>query len=152
VGYTAPADEQDAAIESAVAVVTGGHTIATSKGAVIAAVRNITTKPAKVAKPAKPRQELRAMPEDLAAAARDAARLPGVEVELTGCFYWAFGNTKAHAETLKAAGWRWAASKQAWYIRPADYQKKSRNHWEYKDICRKFGRQVVTIDEVAVAA
>jgi hypothetical protein len=155
VGYTAPTDEQDAAIEGAVAVVTGGHTIATAKGAVIAQVRNVTTKPTKPAKapvkfakePGKPCTVY----TDLAAAARDAAKLPGVTVEKTGIFYWAFGDTKQHAETLKAAGWRWSPHKSAWYIKPADYKRRPK-HWEYGKICKQWGRLVIGEDGAAVAA
>lgn len=42
--------------------------------------------------------------------------LDGVNVKTFGACAWLFGNTKAHKEAIKAAGYRWANKKSAWYF------------------------------------
>lgn len=45
---------------------------------------------------------------------------PGLVVEIVGSWVWCTGNTYAHRATLKAAGYRYAARKQAWYWHSPD--------------------------------
>lgn len=49
-----------------------------------------------------------------------------VDLELCGRWLWATGNTYAARESLKAAGYRWAPKKQAWYWHSADEKKSHR--------------------------
>jgi hypothetical protein len=44
--------------------------------------------------------------------------LDGVNVKIVGAGAWLSGNTKAHKEAIKAAGYRWSTQKAAWYFSP----------------------------------
>lgn len=58
------------------------------------------------------------VPEEFAAAVAAVVNLDGIVLDLVGAWIWATGNTRAHKEALKAAGYRWASRKFAWYWRP----------------------------------
>tara|TARA_B100000809_G_scaffold232399_1_gene248247 strand:+ start:177 stop:680 length:504 start_codon:yes stop_codon:yes gene_type:complete len=51
--------------------------------------------------------------------------LNGLIVELCGSWVWVTGDTKAHKEAIKAAGYKWAKKKVAWYFRPEEAARKS---------------------------
>lgn len=53
--------------------------------------------------------------------------LDGVNVKVCGAWAWLFGNTKEHKEAIKAAGFRWANKKAAWYFSPTGC-KSSNKH------------------------
>ncbi len=44
--------------------------------------------------------------------------LEGIEIDLVGSWLWITGETKRHKDALKAAGFRWASKKLAWYWYP----------------------------------
>lgn len=60
----------------------------------------------------------REVPEEFVAAVAAVVNLEGIVLELVGAWIWASGNTRAHKDKLKAAGYRWASKKAAWYWRP----------------------------------
>ena len=60
------------------------------------------------------------VPEEFMAVVMAVVNLPGLMVELVGTWLWITGNTYIHKDALKAAGFRWASKKSAWYWHPAD--------------------------------
>jgi len=58
------------------------------------------------------------VPEEFMAAVAAVVNLDGIILDLVGAWIWATGNTRTHKEALKAAGFRWASKKFAWYWRP----------------------------------
>lgn len=58
------------------------------------------------------------VPEEFAAAVAAVVNLEGIVLDLVGAWIWATGNTRTHKDALKAAGYRWASKKCAWYWRP----------------------------------
>ena len=76
------------------------------------------------------------VPAEYAAAVAAAVILDGVNVDLVGSWIWCTGNTYAHREALKAAGYRFANKKRAWYWRPesaACYRGGKKSLDELKD-------------------
>lgn len=53
--------------------------------------------------------------------------LPGLYIEIVGCFVWITGNTKANRSALKAAGFKYSANKKAWYYTPVKARRKATN-------------------------
>lgn len=82
-------------------------------------------------------------PEELNAAINVAVALSGVFVEICGAWVWVTGETKAHKEALKAAGFLWAKKKVAWYFRPSDWKSAARGNWSLDDIRLKHGSSEV---------
>ncbi|MFZ6029849.1 MAG: hypothetical protein ACOYYS_19215 [Chloroflexota bacterium] len=60
--------------------------------------------------------DLEAVAEEVRKAIEAALELPEIEVELCGLWVWVTGNTKPVREQLKAARFRWAPKKEAWYF------------------------------------
>lgn len=65
--------------------------------------------------------------------------LTGVTVEICGAWLWVTGNTKAHKEALKEAGFKWASKKKAWYFRPENFRSFSRGKTTLDEIRTKYG-------------
>ncbi len=77
----------------------------------------------------------------------------GLTIEVCGCWVWVTGNTKAHKEELKAAGFLWSAKKLSWYFRPAN--KKGRfkaASWSMEEIRTKFGSEIINKGQTRLAA
>lgn len=55
-----------------------------------------------------------------------AESLAGVHVDTVGSWLWVTGDTRAHKDELKAAGFRYSAKKEAWYWKPAGSAPKTR--------------------------
>ena len=68
--------------------------------------------------------------------------MEGLVIEVCGLWVWVSGDTKAHKESLKAAGYFWASKKFMWYFRPAD-QQGGRGKSTMEDIRTKYGSQSV---------
>lgn len=47
-----------------------------------------------------------------------------LDIEICWRWIWVSGNTRAHKETLKNAGFYWASKKKMWYWRPEDAKVK----------------------------
>lgn len=69
-------------------------------------------------------------------------KIPGLTVELCGCWLWISGDTRPHKEELKAAGCRWSSSKKMWYWRhQEDGAHWSRGKKSMSQIRMKYGSQ-----------
>lgn len=69
-------------------------------------------------------------------------KIPGLIVELCGCWLWISGDTKPAKEELKAAGCRWSSSKKMWYWRhQEDGAHWSRGKKTMGEIRMKYGSQ-----------
>lgn len=53
--------------------------------------------------------------------------LDGVNISICGAWVWLSGNTKKHREAIKAAGYRWANKKAAWYFSPSDHTSRNKS-------------------------
>lgn len=76
-------------------------------------------------------------------------KIPGISVELCGCWLWISGNTRPNKEALKAAGCRWSSSKGMWYW----HHREDGSHWSrgrqsMADIRLKYGSQVFAASTV----
>jgi len=70
------------------------------------------------------------------------AELMGMEdvvIEIIGCFVWVTGDTKPHKEKLKALKFQWHSKKKAWYLKPKDYQRRSRKDYDLEEIRTMYG-------------
>ena len=65
--------------------------------------------------------------------------LSGVDIEVCGAWVWLSGNTRAHKDAIKAAGYWWAKKKCSWYFRPADYKSRNKGDWDMDKIRDKYG-------------
>jgi len=70
--------------------------------------------------------------------------LAGLNVELCGSWIWVTGDTKTHKEAIKAAGYKWAKKKIAWYFRPEESaRKKGGGSWNMDKIRAGHGSQMM---------
>ncbi|MCF6765781.1 J domain-containing protein [Thiotrichales bacterium 19S3-7] len=81
-------------------------------------------------------------PEILNTALNAVKNLTGIVIEICGLWVWLSGETKAHKEIIKQAGFKWARKKQMWFYRPEQAKgKKHRNNnqeWSMEEIREKF--------------
>lgn len=91
-----------------------------------------------------PRQEEREAPEAFRAAVAAIITLDGLNIELCGSWLWVTGNTFAHREALKAAGYHWSKNKSAWYWHEDGYQRKSRKQFSLDEIRDMHGSERIT--------
>ena len=69
--------------------------------------------------------------------------LEGIEIEICGTWLWITGNTKPAKEILKAAGFKWAAKKLAWYWHSGEYKKRAKKHYTMEEIRELHGSQKI---------
>lgn len=82
------------------------------------------------------------VPEEFIAIVNALIKIPGLAVELCGCWLWISGDTRTHKEDLKAAGCRWSSSKKMWYWRhQEDGSHWSRGKKSMSQIRMKYGSQ-----------
>lgn len=75
-------------------------------------------------------------------AALNAIVALGLDIEVCGAWVWVTGDTRAHKEALKAAGFFWAAKKRAWYFRPEEHKcRHSRGKFTLDEIRKKYGSE-----------
>ncbi len=67
--------------------------------------------------------------------------LPALVIEICGSWVWLTGDTRAHKDTLKEAGFKWAAKKKAWYFRPEQFRSRSKGSTSLEEIRAKYGSQ-----------
>ncbi len=65
--------------------------------------------------------------------------LSGLIVEICGVWLWITGDTRQHRQALKAAGFKWASKKKAWYFRPEQFRSRSRGKSTLEEIRQKYG-------------
>ena len=81
-------------------------------------------------------------PEEFINIINALVKIPGLIVELCGCWLWISGDTKPAREDLKAAGCRWSSSKKMWYWRhQEDGAHWSRGKKSMGEIRAKYGSQ-----------
>ena len=81
-------------------------------------------------------------PEEFINIINALCKIPGLIVELCGCWLWISGDTRPHKEELKAAGCRWSSSKKMWYWRhQEDGAYWSRGKKSMGEIRMKYGSQ-----------
>ena len=80
---------------------------------------------------------------DMMAALNSVIDLSGLTVEIAGDWIWLTGDTKSHKDIIKAAGFKWARKKVAWYFRPDDYKSKSKGGFSMDEIRDKHNAKVV---------
>ena len=81
-------------------------------------------------------------PEEFINIINALVKIPGLIVELCGCWLWISGDTRPHKEELKAAGCRWSSSKKMWYWRhQEDGAHWSRGKKSMSQIRMKYGSQ-----------
>lgn len=69
--------------------------------------------------------------------------LSDLVIEICGAWVWVSGNTQAHKDILKAAGFFWAPKKMCWYFRPEDYKSRNRGRWSMDTIRHNYGSHIV---------
>ena len=80
-------------------------------------------------------------PESFRAAVVAVQNIDDITVELCGSWLWVTGNTLAHREILKAAGYRWSANKRAWYWHEEGYSRKGRKRYSMDEIRSMHGSE-----------
>lgn len=73
-------------------------------------------------------------------------RIPGIVVELCGCWLWVSGDTFMQRARLKAAGFKYSKKKQRWYwglTLTASKRKRARYN-KMEDIYITYGREVLS--------
>lgn len=70
--------------------------------------------------------------------------LQGLVIEVCGAWVWITGNTRDHKDALKAAAFKWANKKKAWYFRPAKYKSRGRGKSSLDEIRAKYGSATPT--------
>ncbi|MEE8206873.1 MAG: J domain-containing protein [Nitrospinaceae bacterium] len=78
-------------------------------------------------------------PEALNDAINAIINLDGLLIEICGAWVWVTGNTKAHKDPLKAAGYRFASKKKAWNFRPDNWKSASYGKTSLEKIREKYG-------------
>jgi curved DNA-binding protein CbpA len=73
--------------------------------------------------------------------------LEGVTVEVCGLWVWLSGNTRAHKDAIKEAGYFWASKKMMWYFRPEDYKSGNRGTFDIDRIRERHGSQIIEKEE-----
>ena len=86
------------------------------------------------------------VPAEFMAAVSAVVACPGLIVEIVGSWVWVTGDTYRNRDRLKAAGYRWAAKKSAWYWHPADQSVGRPSQMSLDQIRDKYGAQRVGLD------
>lgn len=73
-------------------------------------------------------------------------RTKGVIVEIVGSWIWVYGETKAHKEELKAAKFRWSASRKKWYYntKPSNTKFRRGSGKSFNEIREENGSHIFT--------
>ena len=91
--------------------------------------------------------ETKARPEDFRNALAAVIRFADIEIEICGDWIWLHGNTYAHKDEIKAAGYRYSANKKSWYWHDADYVSKSRKRYSMDEIRLMHGSEFVQTEQ-----
>lgn len=78
-------------------------------------------------------------PEALNDALNAIHTLDGLEIEICGNWAWVSGDTMTHKQTLKDAGFKWAAKKKKWHFRPEEWKSASRGSTSMDKIRETYG-------------
>lgn len=84
------------------------------------------------------------VPEEFIAVINAVIGLHGVDLDLVGDWLWATGNTYPNRDALKAAGFRFASKKRAWYWHPADAAMSRASRKSLDEIKDKYGSERIS--------
>ena len=73
--------------------------------------------------------------------------LQGITIELVGYWIWVTGDTKAHRNALKDAGFYFASKKLAWYFRTGEYKVNRGGKKSLEEIRVKYGTEVIRAEK-----
>lgn len=73
--------------------------------------------------------------------------MPGINIEIIGCWIWVDGNTYEHKDRLKEIGFKWAREKKKWYFHTEAFRKKSHKKLSIEDIRNYYGSTEVKPQE-----
>ena len=91
--------------------------------------------------------------EVLSEAINAIIHIEGIEINVCGSWVWVTGDTKPHSKEIKAAGFKWANKKVAWYYRPENFKSKNRGKMSLDEIREYHGSQkVATQSRKAITA
>ena len=90
-------------------------------------------------------------PEDFINIISELIKCKGLTVELCGSWIWISGDTKAHKETLKAIGCRWASKKIMWYWRNEKDAVRSRKPKSMDYIRSTYGSESYSTSDLLLA-
>ena len=79
----------------------------------------------------------------------DIIAIPGIYIELCGTWVWVTGNTKPIKDMLKAAGFKFAGKKAAWYWHSGKYRKRSKKKLSMQEIRDLYGSTTIEKEERA---
>ncbi len=68
-------------------------------------------------------------------------KMPGLTIEIIGCFVWVGGETRKHKDQLKALGFHWSRTKLKWYKSPEGYHRYGNREYSYSEIRGMYGVQ-----------
>ena len=91
--------------------------------------------------------EANARPEDFRNALAAVIRFADIDIEICGGWIWLHGNTFAHKDAIKAAGYYFSSNKKSWYWHDADYQRKSHKHYSMDEIRLMHGSEHVKTEQ-----
>lgn len=70
----------------------------------------------------------------------------GIELEITGLWLWASGNTRENKDTLRAIGFKWAPTKKLWYFPFVPSHNRGKKY-SMDDIRAAYGSQKVNTND-----
>ena len=85
------------------------------------------------------RQASAETPEHFKAIIDELMRMEEITIEIIGCFIWVTGSTKPYKDKLKELKFLWHSAKKAWYLKPADYKKRSHKEYDLDTIRGMYG-------------
>ena len=77
---------------------------------------------------------------------------PGLDGEICGSWLWITGDTRKYREDLKAAGFKFAAKKSAWYYHEDAYRKHSKRKFSMDEVRDLWGSSELDKDELRSVA
>ena len=85
------------------------------------------------------RQESRETADQFKDLVSELMKMDNVRIEVIGCFVWVTGDTRPHKEQLKDLKFQWHSKKIAWYLKPEDYNRRSRREYGLDEIREMYG-------------
>ena len=73
--------------------------------------------------------------------------LDGIHIEIIGSWIWLTGSTLIYKDTIKAAGFWWSKTKQAWYWNGETTKTKRRGRYNMTQLRERWGSQEITGDK-----
>lgn len=98
----------------------------------------------------KTRQEEEETEAKIREAIEKIAHLDGLDIEIIGAWVWVSGNTQAHKEALKAAGYWWMNKKKMWAFKGKP--SSGRGNTTLEEMREKYGSEKVYTRSRALAA